>query len=127
MCSPLIQGKTDAGEESHLEIPVHPKLREIIDATTDVGHQTFLVTISASPTPRPVSATGFVNLRSGWMPGRVGAWLTQGDGNAARGYRMHRARNRGNHSATRRSRWCEIYTRAANRKRKARDGHAQAC
>ena len=27
------QGKTEGGEESHLEIPVHPKLQEIVDAT----------------------------------------------------------------------------------------------
>ena len=31
------QGKTDGGEEAHLEIPVHPKLREIIDATPMAG------------------------------------------------------------------------------------------
>jgi integrase len=31
------QGKTEGGEEAHLEIPVHPKLREIIDATPTVG------------------------------------------------------------------------------------------
>lgn len=37
------QGKTDGGEEAHLEIPMHPKLREIIDATPS-GHLTFLVT-----------------------------------------------------------------------------------
>ena len=43
------QGKTEGGEESHLEIPVHPKLQEIIDATPTVGVKTFLVT----------SATGF--------------------------------------------------------------------
>jgi integrase len=38
------QGKTEGGEEAHLEIPVHPKLREIIDATPMVGVKTFLVT-----------------------------------------------------------------------------------
>jgi integrase len=38
------QGKTDGGEAAHLEIPVHPKLREIIDSTNPIGHQTFLVT-----------------------------------------------------------------------------------
>jgi integrase len=38
------QGKTEGGEESHLEIPLHPKLREIIDATPMVGVKTFLVT-----------------------------------------------------------------------------------
>jgi integrase len=38
------QGKTEGGEEAHLEIPVHPKLREIIDATPMVGVKTYLVT-----------------------------------------------------------------------------------
>ena len=40
----LDQGKTKGGEEAHLEIPLHPKLREIIDATPMVGVKTFLVT-----------------------------------------------------------------------------------
>lgn len=31
------QGKTEGGEEAHLEIPLHPKLREIIDATPTLG------------------------------------------------------------------------------------------
>jgi hypothetical protein len=31
------QGKTEGGEQADLEIPVHPKLREIIDATPMVG------------------------------------------------------------------------------------------
>ena len=43
------QGKTAGGEESHLEIPVHPKLREIIDATPTVGVRTFLVTDQGKP------------------------------------------------------------------------------
>jgi integrase len=38
------QSKTEGGEESHLEIPLHPKLKEIIDATPTVGVKTFLVT-----------------------------------------------------------------------------------
>ena len=43
------QGKTEGGEEAHLEIPMHPKLREIIDATTAVGVKTFLVTSHTAP------------------------------------------------------------------------------
>lgn len=38
------QGKTEGGEEAHLEIPVHPKLRDVIEATPTVGVKTFLVT-----------------------------------------------------------------------------------
>jgi integrase len=34
------QGKTDGGDEAHLEIPVHPKLREIINATLSAGIKT---------------------------------------------------------------------------------------
>ena len=51
------QGKTEGGEEAHLEIPVHPKLREIIDATPTVGVKTFLVTHFG----KPYSAPGFGN------------------------------------------------------------------
>jgi integrase len=51
------QGKTEGGEESHLEIPVHPKLQEIIDASPMVGVSTFLVTHLG----RPYSAPGFGN------------------------------------------------------------------
>jgi integrase len=51
------QGKTDGGEEAHLEIPVHPKLRQIIDATPTVGVETFLVTHFG----KPYTAPGFGN------------------------------------------------------------------
>jgi integrase len=51
------QGKTKGGEEAHLEIPVHPKLREVIDATPMVGVKTFLVTHFG----KPYTAPGFGN------------------------------------------------------------------
>jgi integrase len=51
------QGKTEGGEEAHLEIPVHPKLQEIIDATPTVGVKTFLVTHFG----KAYSAPGFGN------------------------------------------------------------------
>jgi integrase len=51
------QGKTEGGKEAHLEIPVHPKLREIIDATPTVGVKTFLVTHFG----KPYTAPGFGN------------------------------------------------------------------
>jgi integrase len=51
------QGKTEGGEEAHLEIPVHPKLKEIIDATPTVGINTFLVTHFG----KPYTAPGFGN------------------------------------------------------------------
>jgi integrase len=51
------QGKTEGGEESHLEIPVHPKLQEMIDATPTIGVKTFLVTHFG----KPYTAPGFGN------------------------------------------------------------------
>jgi integrase len=51
------QGKTEGAEESHLEIPVHPKLQEIIDATPTIGVKTFLVTHFG----KPYSPAGFGN------------------------------------------------------------------
>jgi integrase len=51
------QGKTEGGEEAHLEIPVHPRLREIIDTTPTVGVKTFLVTHFGNP----YTAPGFGN------------------------------------------------------------------
>jgi integrase len=53
----LDQGKTEGGEEAHLEIPMHPKLREIIDATPTVGVKTFLVTQFG----KPFTPAGFGN------------------------------------------------------------------
>jgi integrase len=47
------QGKTEA----HLEIPVHPKLRQIIDATPTIGVKTFLVTSFGNP----YTSNGFGN------------------------------------------------------------------
>jgi integrase len=51
------QAKTEGAEASHLEIPVHPKLRDIIDATPTVGVKTFLVTHFG----KPYTAPGFGN------------------------------------------------------------------
>ncbi|HKD25938.1 MAG TPA: tyrosine-type recombinase/integrase [Xanthobacteraceae bacterium] len=51
------QRKTEGTEESHLEIPVHPKLTAIIDATPTVGLKTFLVTSFG----KPYSSAGFGN------------------------------------------------------------------
>lgn len=51
------QGKTEGGEEAHLEIPLHSKLVEIIAATPTVGVKTFLVTHYG----KPYTAPGFGN------------------------------------------------------------------
>jgi integrase len=55
------QGKTAGGEEAHLEIPVHPKLREVIDGTPS-GHLTFLVTSFG----KPYGGNGFGNKMREW-------------------------------------------------------------
>jgi integrase len=47
------QRKTEGTEESHIEIPVHPKLAAIIDATPTVGLKTFLVTSFGKPYTPP--------------------------------------------------------------------------
>jgi integrase len=50
------QAKTEGQDEAHLLIPMHPKLREIIEATPS-GHLTFLVTGHG----KPYSSAGFGN------------------------------------------------------------------
>jgi integrase len=83
------QGKTEGIEESHLEIPVHPKLRAIIDATPTVGVKTFLVTHFGKPYTAPGFGNWFRNLRCCGMPRRVGPWATEGYRSSSRGNRMH--------------------------------------
>jgi integrase len=56
------QGKTEGGEEAHLEIPLHPKLRDIIDKTPTVGVKTFLVTHLG----KPFTPAGFGNKMREW-------------------------------------------------------------
>ena len=51
------QKKTEGSDEAHLEIPLHPKLRAIIAATPTVGVKTFLVTHFG----KPYTAPGFGN------------------------------------------------------------------
>jgi integrase len=53
----ISQIKTDGSEEAHLEIPMHPKLRQIIEETPTVGVKTFLVTHFG----KPYTAPGFGN------------------------------------------------------------------
>jgi integrase len=50
------QGKTEGGEESHVEIPVHPRLREAIEACPS-GRSHFLMTRFG----KPYTAAGFGN------------------------------------------------------------------
>ena len=51
------QAKVEGGEQAHLEIPLHPRLAEIIAATPTIGIKTLLTTSAG----RPFSVGGFGN------------------------------------------------------------------
>ena len=92
------QGKTEGGEEAHLEIPVHPKLREIIDATPTVGLKTFFGDALRQALHRArlrqlVSRT----VRPSGVFRHLGSWRTQGNGAAACGDRVQRKPDRRHH------------------------------
>ena len=89
------QGKTEGGEEAHVEIPLHPKLREIIDATPTIGVKTFLVTHFG----KPYTAPGLWKLVSrplqcGGMFRYFRARRTQGHGSPSCRDRMQRKPDR---------------------------------
>jgi integrase len=115
------QGKTEGGDQSHLEIPVHPKLRHIIDNTPTVGVKTFLVTHQG----KPYTAPGFGN----WFRELCDA--AGCDGVSAHGLRKAAARRLAEIGCTSRqiaailghASLSEVqrYTDAADRKRMARE------
>jgi integrase len=119
------QGKTEGGDEAHLEKPVHRKLREIIDATPTVGVKTFLVTHFG----KPYTAPGFGN----WFRELCDA--AGCDGVSAHGLRKATARRLaeigcsanqiaailGHASLSE----VQRYTKAADRKRMAREAMAK--
>ena len=92
------QGKTEGGEEAHLEIPVHPKLREIIDATPTVGVKTFLVTHFGKPYTAPGFGNWFRELcdAAGCFDISAHGW-TQGDRSPSCRNRMQRKPDRSDH------------------------------
>src|SRR5262249_8532050 len=49
------QQKTEGNDTGHVEIPVHPKLQQVLDSTPTVGVKTFLVTSFG----KPYTANGF--------------------------------------------------------------------
>ena len=120
------QGKTEGGEQAHLEIPVHPKLRAIIDATPTVGVKTFLVTHFG----KPYTAPGFGN----WF--RELCDVAGCPGVSAHGLRKATARRLAEigcsanqiAAVTGHATLKEVqrYTNAADRKRMAREAVAQA-
>jgi integrase len=117
----LDQGKTEGGEEAHLEIPVHPKLAETIAATPMVGVKTFLVTSFG----KPFTSNGFGN----WFRDRCDA--AECPDVSAHGLRKATARRLAEIGCTEHqiaailghASIAEVvrYTKAANRKRMARE------
>ena len=94
------QRKTEGGDEAHLEIPVHPKLREIIDATPTVGVKTFLVTQLRQALHRArlrKLVSRIVRCRR--VSRRVGAWITQGTRSSSGRDRMQCKSDRSDHRA----------------------------
>jgi site-specific recombinase XerD len=121
----LDQGKTEGGEEAHLEIPVHPKLREIIDATPMVGVKTFLVTHRGEP----YTAPGFGNwfreqCDAAGCPDVSAHGLRKATGRrlAEIGCTAHMIASILGHASLSE---VERYTKAANRKLLAREGMAK--
>jgi integrase len=115
------QGKTDGGDEAHLEIPVHPKLREIIDATQVIGRATFLVTSFG----KPYTPNGFGNWFREICDAAGCPDISAHGGRKATARRLAEIGVSTNHIAaiTGHASLAEIerYTKAANRKRMARE------
>jgi integrase len=119
------QGKTEGGEQAHLEIPLHPKLREIIEATPTVGVKTFLVTHFG----KPYTAPGFGN----WFRELCDAAGCQGV--SAHGLRKATARRLAEIGCSANQiaaitghatlKEVQRYTQAADRKRMAREAMAK--
>jgi integrase len=116
------QQKTEGGEQAHVEIPVHPKLAAIIAATPTVGVKTFLVTHQG----KPYSAPGFGNQFRKWCdaascPGVSAHGLRKATGRrlAEIGCSAHQIAAILGHASLSE---VERYTKAADRKRPAREG-----
>ena len=119
------QGKTEGGEEAHLEIPVHPKLREIIDATPTVGVKTFLVTHLRQAVHRGRLRQLVPRaLRRRRLSRRVGAWAAQGTARrlAEIGCSAFQIASITGHATLTE---VQRYTKAADRKRMAREAMAK--
>ena len=92
------QGKTEGGEEAHLEIPCIPSWREIIDGDADGRRQD----VPGHAFRQALHRAGFRQLvprtvRRRRLPGCVGARPAQGDRSPARRDRMQRAPDRRHH------------------------------
>jgi integrase len=121
----LTQQKTEGREQAHLEIPVHPKLAAIIAATPTIGVKTFLVTHQG----KPYSAPGFGNQFRKWCdaadcPGVSAHGLRKATGRrlAEMGCSAHQIAAILGHASLSE---VERYTKAADRKRLAREGMAK--
>jgi integrase len=121
----LDQGKTEGGEESHLEIPMHPKLTEIIAATATVGVRIFLVTKHG----KPYTAAGFGNWFRELCDGADCPDISAHGGRKATARRLAEIGCSANQIAaiTGHASIAEVqrYTKAADRKRMAREAMAK--
>jgi integrase len=115
------QGKTEGGEQAHLEIPVHPKLRHIIDKTPTVGVKTFLVTSFG----KPYTSNGFGNWFRDLCDAAECSDISAHGGRKATARRLAEIGCSANQIAaiTGHASLAEVqrYTRAADRKRMARE------
>jgi hypothetical protein len=91
----LDQKKTEGADEAHIEIPVHPKLREIVDATLMVGVKTFLVTHFGKAYTAPGFGNWFRELCDAAGCPDVSARPAQGDRPPARRDRLYGPSDRG--------------------------------
>jgi hypothetical protein len=66
------QGKTGGSEEAHIEIPLHPKPREVSDATPITGRTTFSVTSLGKPYTRVGFGNWFLELATKRSARRIG-------------------------------------------------------
>jgi len=115
------QCKKKGDEGSHLEIPVHPKLRKIIDATPTVGVRTFLTTSFG----KPYTSNGFGNWFRELCDAAGCPDISAHGGRKATARRLAEIGCSANQIAaiTGHSSLAEVqrYTRAADRKRMARE------
>jgi integrase len=119
------QSKTEGGEEAHLEIPVHPKLQAIIEATPTVGMKTFLVTGFGQPYTAPGFGNWFRELCDEAGCHDVSAQSFRkatGRRLAEIGCTVHQIASILGHATLKE---VERYTRAADRKRLAREAMAK--
>jgi integrase len=121
----LDQKKTEGGEEAHLEIRLHPKLAAVIAATPTVGVKTFLVTHFGKPYTAPGFGNWFRTLcDAAGCPGVSAHGLRKATARrlAEMGCSANQIASITGHATLKE---VERYTKAADRKRMAREAMAK--